>query len=226
MNKMFVSDFDRTLYVNSDISPENIHAVRNWQSGNNLFVIATGRTDAFIKEKLGEYGLEADYIICNNGARIVSADSRSLYQQQLDEVDVKTLVSLLSKQYQKPIDIVCANEKDAILQIHVRFQDREEAKEAADVVNQTVPGVNAFANEWNLDIVKSGINKAEGITVLMSLLGWEGAVAVIGDSLNDLEMIGRFQGFAMETAGEVVKQAAHEIFESVADCMGSLKENI
>lgn len=226
MKRMFVSDFDRTLYVNSNISPENIQAVKNWQSRNNLFVVATGRAEEFIREKLWEYNLEADYIICNNGARIVSADSRILYQQQLDESDVKKLVGLLTNRYRKPVDMVCANEKDAILQVHARFQNREKAKAAADVVNQAVPGVNAFANEWNLDIVKNGIDKAEAITLLMSILSWEGDVAVIGDSLNDLEMIRYFQGFTVETAGEVVKQAAHGVFESVAACMGSLEENI
>lgn len=40
---MLASDFDRTFYVNCEITEANIRAVENWRLQGNLFVIATGR---------------------------------------------------------------------------------------------------------------------------------------------------------------------------------------
>ena len=68
--KMLASDFDRTFYVNCEITEANIRAVENWRQQGNLFVIATGREESILREKLEEWEAEADYLICNNGARI------------------------------------------------------------------------------------------------------------------------------------------------------------
>ena len=52
---MLASDFDRTFYVNCEITEANIRAVENWRQQGNLFVIATGREESILREKLEEW---------------------------------------------------------------------------------------------------------------------------------------------------------------------------
>lgn len=66
--KLFVTDFDRTLFVDRKISSEDINSIKDWQSKGNLFVVATGRDINSINEKIGVYNIKPDYLICNNGA--------------------------------------------------------------------------------------------------------------------------------------------------------------
>ena len=56
--KCAVSDFDRTFYVDSRVSPRNLEAVRAWQAAGNWFVIATGRNEASLRELLDDAGSE------------------------------------------------------------------------------------------------------------------------------------------------------------------------
>ena len=45
---------------------------------------------------------------------------------------------------------------------------------------------------------------------------------MIGDEMNDLDMIRAFQGFSVTTGNETVKQAASRVFDHVSDCIGYL----
>ena len=77
--KCAVSDFDRTFYVDSRVSPRNLEAVRAWQSAGNWFVIATGRNEASLRQLLDEYGVKPDALILNNGAVILDREWRELF---------------------------------------------------------------------------------------------------------------------------------------------------
>ena len=77
--KCAVSDFDRTFYVDSRVSPRNLEAVRAWQAAGNWFVIATGRNEASLRQLLDEYGVKPDALILNNGAVILDREWRELF---------------------------------------------------------------------------------------------------------------------------------------------------
>ena len=53
--KCAVSDFDRTLYVDRQISKEDKEAIIRWQKEGNLFVIASGRNYGTIKPIFESY---------------------------------------------------------------------------------------------------------------------------------------------------------------------------
>ena len=85
--KCAVSDFDRTLYVNGEISVRNREAVKKWQQAGNWFVIATGRNLSSLEEKLREPeagGIRPDALILNNGAVILDGAGREMYKKTLD----------------------------------------------------------------------------------------------------------------------------------------------
>ena len=112
---MLASDFDRTFYVNCEITEANIRAVENWRQQGNLFVIATGREESILREKLEEWEAEADYLICNNGARIVSWDGRLLYEKIMDTVEVLQMTDYLLEQYGMPVDVTCKSFRKQVI---------------------------------------------------------------------------------------------------------------
>ena len=85
--KCAVSDFDRTLYVDGTISREDQEAVERWQQAGHWFVLATGRNESSLRERLEELGDGAicpDILILNNGALILDKAGKELYQKTLD----------------------------------------------------------------------------------------------------------------------------------------------
>ena len=67
-----------------------------------------------------------------------------------------------------------------------------------------------------MDVCAAGNTKATGLAHLQECLGWQQhPLYVIGDDLNDLSMIERFQGFAMASGNPLVKETAQAIFPSV-----------
>ena len=49
-------------------------------------------------------------------------------------------------------------------------------------------------------------------------------MCVIGDEMNDLDMIRAFGGFSVTTGNETVKAAASRVFDHISDCIGYLLE--
>ncbi len=240
-----VSDFDRTLYVNEKISPENIRAVRSWQNAGNWFVIATGRNESGLREKLGQYDLRPDAFILNNGARVLLKDGTEIYCRTIDEGTAQAVmrylyendrdgigvslrdrkINILSKEgttTQKSCDGVMtieeARELTAVVQLHTRRPDDVEwISRLCRDLNERFPGVTAYANVWNADIMAHGVDKAAGIAHLTEYAGDFDEVLTVGDSENDVRMIGEHKGAAMSWACENARQAASCTVESVAE---------
>lgn len=243
--KCAVSDFDRTLYVNGEISWEDIQAVRRWQEAGNWFVIATGRNESGLKEKLFSYGCRPDAYILNNGARVLLADGRELYCKTIDDSTAQAVlhyldehsldgcgVSLRSRKInilsaantttQKPcgqtITIGQAAELRDIVQIHTRRPDDVAwTVSLCQKLNRRFPGISAYANVWNADIMAHGVDKAAGITHLIGYTGDFAQILTIGDSENDVGMIRQYKGAAVDWACENARQAAAHIVSSVAE---------
>ena len=74
--KVAASDFDGTLFINQQISAENLSAIRNWRALGNKFGIVTGRAYIMLTPHLEEYNLEIDFAICENGAIIHDGDGK------------------------------------------------------------------------------------------------------------------------------------------------------
>lgn len=239
MKTLFVSDFDRTLYVNREISRENLSALEDWKRRGNLFVIATGREENILRELLGKYHLTADYLICNNGAEVVDWEGRVLFERTMEEHTVCRIVEELLREYHTAVDVtqksgrIQVKDREEpehsyknVFQLHVRFEDTDRTRAAAERLNLRYEGAEAFANEWNLDIVHRGIDKAGGIEALLKIINWKGKVAVIGDSFNDLCMIERFGGYTLAAADKEVQKKAVSVCRDVAECIKRIEERI
>lgn len=86
--KCAVSDFDRTLSVDGVVSRENREMVRKWQEAGNWFVIATGRNESSLRQRMGEHPelgeICPDILVLNNGALILDRMGKEIFSRELD----------------------------------------------------------------------------------------------------------------------------------------------
>ena len=104
-----------------------------------------------------------------------------------------------------------------VLQMCFSAPTAERAAELAADIRQRFAGqLSAEANLHYVDVCAAGNSKATGLTHLQECLGWqEFPLYVIGDDLNDLSMIEKFQGFAMASGNPLAQAAAQAVFPSV-----------
>lgn len=247
--KVAASDFDGTLFINQQVSEENLTAIKNWRAAGNKFGIVTGRAYIMLPHHLEEFGLEIDFAICENGAIIHDGAGKVIFESELPK---KILLEVIKEPFvQKSMHLAfetaekvyCANvkptswvlrEKDKwnfpveiietaqiealpkINQLALDFASPDEAFSAAEMLNREFgEWIFAQKNTHSVDIVISGMNKAQGVENLVKIMNWSGKIYVIGDESNDLPMIRRFGGYTVATAKEFVKKEAAAVFESV-----------
>lgn len=73
-----------------------------------------------------------------------------------------------------------------------------------------------------VDISALGVNKANAMRFVANYYDCQ-QVYVIGDSVNDLDMIKEFNGFAIDLAEDIVKQAASAIFSNFSEMFDYIK---
>lgn len=82
----------------------------------------------------------------------------------------------------------------------------------------------AEVNLHYMDVCSSSNDKGTGLANLQAAMKWEHEpLYVIGDDLNDLSMIERFDGLAMENANPLIKEKARATFDSVGEMLKYLQ---
>ena len=74
MMKVLVSDYDRTLYRDDEEIKLNVESINKFIKNNNIFIIATGRSELDIKTVIKKYNINYNYLIVNHGASIIKND--------------------------------------------------------------------------------------------------------------------------------------------------------
>ena len=245
--KLFVTDFDKTLYVDRKISHECLKFIDLWKSEGNLFCIATGRDIDSVKTRAEEWKCYPDYWICNNGAVIFNDNMEILHSKIIDPNVMEKVSKYIYENYKDSFcisergnktEIQCRvgenNQRDVLrritidelhkveepFQIHKRFDDIRASKEFSDDLNHKFGEyIVAHCNIFNVDIVAKGISKAEGIKYLQHKIEEIKCVITIGDSYNDLDMIKAYDGYTLFGAEEDIKKEVRNICESVEHCI-------
>lgn len=94
--KVASSDFDGTLFINQEITAETLTAIRNWRAAGNKFGIVTGRAYVMLIAHLRDFGLEVDFVICDNGAIIYDGDGKIIFETELPK---KILIDITNEPY-------------------------------------------------------------------------------------------------------------------------------
>ncbi len=110
--KLFVSDYDMTLYINEHIDEKVLDAIKSWRDNKNIFVIATGRNKFSIFEQIEKYNIDFDYLIANNGALIFDKERKIIYKETIDENEAYKVIKYLFDKFGATVEI--ANEENII----------------------------------------------------------------------------------------------------------------
>ena len=219
--RLIATDFDGTLFVNGEITPETRKAIDLWRADGRLFGIVTGRGEDFF-DKIREEKIPVDYLIIYNGSMITDKDGNIIYERFISAETFAELENIFSG-YE---DIEYYSRADGSTQHHyyATFNCTERALEVKKDIDAVFGGKLAvFVNGRHINIGDSGTGKAEGVRVVLDYFSLpQESAAVVGDDYNDLEMIRAFDGWAVENGKpDVVGQAPH-ICKNVGDLAETL----
>ncbi len=246
--KILGSDLDGT-FSHGGVGEAKCAAVRAWRAAGHKFGIISGRGNDYVHEIRRIYpALELDFFAACNGGYITDAEGRMLHEVRCTTVDVQKFTADLSAWGCKYIHVngtryFCVvakeedlpswvNAEDMVLlsdvpaldyfhQISVAFPTEAEAAALVEKVREVYGAwLNPLLNGTCIDIVPSGVNKAKGMYFVMELFGgtYEDVI-VVGDNVNDADMIREFRSYAMANGVAAIKEMAHAIVDDVTDLL-------
>ncbi|WP_028331013.1 HAD family hydrolase [Brachyspira alvinipulli] len=196
--KLFVSDYDMTIYIHEKIDDSVFDAVKKWREAGNIFAIATGRNKFSIFEHIDRHGLEFDYLIANNGALVFNGKRETIFKDTIDDDISYDVIKFLHDAFEGTVEIandeyiISVKSKDGkdilpfrvdkkinineiyniknIIQINKMAADSKSTEEVANAVNNKFNKVIAYPNIRTVDIVKNSVNKANGIKFLENII--------------------------------------------------------
>jgi Cof subfamily protein (haloacid dehalogenase superfamily) len=110
----------------------------------------------------------------------------------------------------------------AVQQISLGFDELEDAAICTQLLNRDFGRqIRAYQNRGSVDITPAFINKSQGIQTLLEKMSWGKGTEVyaIGDETNDLPMIRAFDGYAIASAREEIRQEAKKTFLNVGSML-------
>ena len=250
--KILGSDLDGT-FSHGGVGEAKLAAVRAWRAAGHKFGIISGRGGQYLPELLGSYpGLELDFFAACNGGYITDMEGRVLHEVRCDTVSVPKFAADLSAWGCKYIHVngkqyFCAvaksedrpswiSEKETILiadippidyfyQISVAVSTSEDAAALVKQIRESYgKWLNPLQNGTCIDIVPNGVDKAKGMYFVMDLFGGSyDDVIVVGDNVNDMDMIREFRSYAMTNGVDEIKKLATYTIDDVVDL---IKEEI
>lgn len=240
--KIIGSDYDGTLNHNG-IDDTKREAIARWRAAGNLFVLVSGRHAFNVRELHIQQQFPCDYFIGSNGAVILN-DAREVVHA--DCCDLQYLVPLIRYLFELgcPAGLVHGadswfytfpNMEEAFrepactpetmpsvpyyTQVTTWMPTEAEAVAVADQVRQRFgQWFNPLQNGQSVDIVRSDVNKARGLTHLMELVGArQEDMITVGDNINDSDMIRAFRSYAMENGVQAIKDLADFVTSGVTE---------
>lgn len=239
--KILGSDFDGTFnYKGIDDVKRN--AISRWRSEGNIFAIVSGRSADDLTNIVKEFSFECDYLVAHNGAVIAQPSGKIVSSTQCDGSIAVSLLKLLfengctwanvgvSSTFKVYADVTESESEDEynlqnlpeipwFTQISTRCADFTTAEKVTNVIREHMGNVlNPLQNGACIDIVKADINKAKGIYRLMDIIGAKYEdVIVVGDNVNDRDMIKEFKSYAMENGVDMIKKLADHTTPGVTE---------
>lgn len=196
--KLFVSDYDMTIYIHEKIDNSVFDAVKKWREAGNIFAIATGRNKFSIFEHIDRYNLEFDYVVANNGALVFNNKREMIYKDSIEDKVSYEVIRFLHENFSGTVEIanddyiISVKSKDGndilpfrvdkkiniseienikdIIQINKMTPDIKYTEEVSDIINGKFQEVIAYGNIKTVDIVKKTVNKSNGIGFLENIL--------------------------------------------------------
>ena len=207
--RAIASDFDNTLYVKDEIEmKKNTSSVKKFINNGNIFMIITGRSFSNIKKVLTELDIPYSYLICQDGANIFDKDDNCIKSTLLN----KNKSQILEK-YMKEINLDYSfesafNDNDIIdnaVKITVTLSGMEDAKKVLEEIKEnTKVSFYGYVSTKHINIIDDYVNKSYALNYLKDNNYINNKIEVIGDDVNDFEMLSNFDGVVMETHDQIL----------------------
>ncbi len=246
---LLACDFDGTLFCRNTISEADLSAVEKWRSAGNLFGIVTGRGFMTLQQELVHYPLQWDFLLCNNGALLLDSAGRTKALRPLESSLAHELLTHALAGECDSIAVFSGKEMHVLEGFGTwvnpvyrpPFISREEALQRELIQVSFGFGMrnkamsighelkSAFKEKAHVqcslsvaDMTAWGVGKGTGIEWACAVNNWEPQeILTVGDDGNDVEMLARFEGYAMEWADENVRSAALSVVKSIADLVAA-----
>ncbi|HHU62022.1 MAG: Cof-type HAD-IIB family hydrolase [Bacillota bacterium] len=227
MYKLIGLDLDGTLLNNTqEVSEINQYWIKQAEDAGIIVSFATGR-GRISSEQFWPLITPTSPMIVTNGAEVWKNHNELLSRHNLPENTMERLYQLAIKYdiwFWAHGESFLTNKDTWNLEEHTLNEHKwlkfgvvhEEPKVLQEIreIVESWGGLEVTASApTNLEIVKEGVSKASGLQEVTKLLGIKPSeVVVMGDSLNDLDMIKwAGLGVAMANAEPVLKEAADKI---------------
>ena len=239
--KLFITDYDDTLYTSDKSIKENIKYLRKLQENDFKIIISTGRSFPSIKKQTKEYGIPYDYLSCADGSVIYDKDNNIIKSFTMDEKIVKPLENfyhnLNFEEIQFSYPEYYSNQylgKDKLLGINICFANQNYHKKIIKdffKLKNDFPNYNylnyAHSNYSYLCVKPINVSKSFSIKYLQELLNVDtNDIYVIGDSSNDFEMIRDYHGVGMKNSCPDILNIARKRYDEVSDYINEILAHI
>ncbi len=198
--KSIISDFDGTLHDQN--FEKNIESIKKFVSSGNIFIINTGRTYESIYNAIKDYAIPYKYLICGDGAVIYDKSGHKIYDKYIDDTLKKQILESLTK-YKDTREIVfdnnytlIQNSNEKISRAFIKLTDIKSDQKIADELNNNKNIKSYLSAHW-INISSKEINKMVAIEYLEKKENL-GTIYTIGDSVNDIEMLLKYNGYLMK----------------------------
>lgn len=230
--KLFVTDYDGTLFTDEVSIKENIKYLKELQKKNTKIVIDTGRSYPSIMIQLKLYNIPYDYIICADGSILYDNNGNVIKLYEMNEEIIEPYRNFykdinfeeMQFAYKEGYSNILRSIK-GLLGINVCIATKNYTKELEEKMfnmNKLYPDYSFFSYSHPdfsyLCVKPKGITKATLITYLMNEYNINKKdIYVIGDSDNDYGMIKEFDGVAMTMSYPKILEISKKTYNSVSD---------
>jgi len=227
--KILVSDFDLTLFDNNYV--DNVKVIKKFVEDGNIFIIATGRSLFDLKRDIDHYNLPCSYYICKDASAIYDKDENLIFRRDIDKSLAKEIISYLEKT-NNFTDILVdnsyehTNNIDNVNAIIAKPIDFVLADKILDELKKEYKNIDGYISRHWININNIKCNKAFGIDYLVKLNNYDiNNIYTVGDTVNDYQMIKKYNGYAMKCADDYIKDVAISVVSNFDELIQKIKVN-
>lgn len=190
--KLVVSDFDLTFFDSN--YDENIALINSFVEKGNIFVIATGRSFELLQKDILNKNINFEYLICSDGSVILDKKYNVLKKVVVDFNTINEIIEKIQKDNNLKflnIDKI----KDEMIAVYAVFNSMEYSQKILkDILYKY--DVKGYLSTHGIKIINKNVSKVIGIEYIKKILNIEDTnIYVVGDQVNDLEMINKYKGY-------------------------------
>ncbi len=238
--KLFVTDYDNTLYLNDFDIKKNIKSLKALQKRDFIILISTGRSYPSIKNQIDNYKIPYDYISCADGS-IIYDNKGNIIDMFIMDNDIIDAIQNFYKNL--PFEEIQFSYKEGYSNILIDINNllginiclsndnyNKTLKEQFLKLKKIYPNYNYLVYTHThfsyLCVKPINVSKSYSTAILSKKLNIDKKdIYIIGDSSNDLEMIRDYNGVGMINSCQEILKIVHKTYSCVSDYIKDILNN-